>query len=265
MSLYLNLLKYSLKNPKRGLGLLESAYQSKEDKQHLHVYDNERVEFKQSLNGLFPSTDIPFLEFDQDTISLRNHLEEFQKKLEIQKFPSIEKPYPIDYSLEEQSGMFLYSLCRIVKPKIIVETGVAYGRSSSYILQALNDNKMGKLYSIDFTFRPWESKSMIGSAIPNNLKHRWEFIFGTSAEKLKPILNKLEKIDIFLHDSLHTFKNMMFEFETAWPFIKDDGFLLSDDILGNAAFFDFYSKFGGQHTVLSQGDKSAMGILQKVQ
>jgi hypothetical protein len=265
MSLYLNLLKFSLKNPKRGLQILESAYQSKEDKQHLHVYDNERVEFRQSLSGLFPSLNVPFEEFVQNTNSLRNHLEEFQKKMEMKKFPSIEKPYPTDYSLEEQSGMFLYSLCRIVKPEIIVETGVAYGRSSSYILQALKDNKKGKLYSIDFTFRPWESKSMIGSAIPKNLRDRWEFIFGPSSKKLKPVLNKLEKIDIFLHDSLHTFKNMMFEFQTAWPFIKDNGFLLSDDILGNAAFFDFYSKFGGQPTVLSQGGKSAMGILQKVQ
>lgn len=259
------MLKYSIRNPKKGLEILESAYQSKEDKQHLHVYDNERVEFKQSLNELFPSMDIPFEEFIQKTNSLRNHLEKFQEKLEMQKFPSREKPYPTDYSLEEQSGMFLYSLCRIVKPKIIVETGIAYGRSSSYLLQALNDNKIGKLYSIDFTFRPWESKSMIGSAIPNNLKYRWEFIFGPSSKKLKPILNELGKIDIFLHDSLHTFKNMMFEFQTVWPFIEEDGFLLSDDILGNAAFFDFYSKFGNHPTILSQGHKSAMGVLQKVQ
>jgi len=264
MSLYLNLLKFSLKNPKRGLQILESVYQSKEDKQHLHDYDNERLEFKQSLKVLFPSLNIPFEEFIQNTNSLRGHLEKFQKKLEVKKFPSLEKPYPIDYSLEEQSGMFLYSLCRIVKPEIIVETGVAYGRSSSYLLQALNDNKMGKLYSIDFAFRPWESESMIGSAIPKNLRDRWEFVFGASSEKLYPILKRLEKIDIFLHDSLHTYKNMMFEFQTAWPFIKDKGFLLSDDILGNAAFFEFYSKFGGQSIVLSQEEKSAMGILQKV-
>ena len=123
---------------------------------------------------------------------------------------------------------------------------------------------MGKLYSIDFAFRPWESESMIGSAIPKNLRDRWEFVFGASSEKLYPILKRLEKIDIFLHDSLHTYKNMMFEFQTAWPFIKDKGFLLSDDILGNAAFFEFYSKFGGQSIVLSQEEKSAMGILQKV-
>jgi len=263
MSLYLNLLKFSLKNPKRGLQIIESVYQSKDDKQHLHIYDNKRLDLKQSLKKLFPSIEIPFEEFIQNTISLKNHLEKFQKKMEMEEFPSVEKPYPIDYSLEEKSGIFLYSLCRIVKPKIIVETGVAYGRSSSYILQALNDNKIGKLYSIDFTFRPWESKSMIGSVIPKNLKNRWEFIFGPSSEKLHSILEKLGEIDIFFHDSLHTYKNMMFEFQTAWPFIKDEGFLLSDDILGNAAFFDFYSKFNKQSTVLIQDKKSAMGILKK--
>ena len=96
-----------------------------------------------------------------------------------------------------------------MKPKIIVETGVAYGKSSSYILKALKDNGFGKLYSIDFTFRPWETKEMIGSAIPEELKENWNFNFGPSSKKLKKVLLELNTIDIFLHDSLHTFKNMM--------------------------------------------------------
>jgi len=43
----------------------------------------------------------------------------------------------------------LYNLIRDTRPSIVVETGVASGVSTAYILQALEDNRKGKLYSID--------------------------------------------------------------------------------------------------------------------
>lgn len=43
----------------------------------------------------------------------------------------------------------LYTIIRIRKPDIVVETGVAQGVSSTFILQALEDNGRGQLYSID--------------------------------------------------------------------------------------------------------------------
>lgn len=46
----------------------------------------------------------------------------------------------------------LYVLVRTTKPKSIIETGVAGGDSSALILQALHDNKKGKLYSIDLPY-----------------------------------------------------------------------------------------------------------------
>ena len=44
---------------------------------------------------------------------------------------------------------YLYGICRRINPEIVVETGVSIGTSSSFILQALEDNKKGHLYSID--------------------------------------------------------------------------------------------------------------------
>ena len=34
---------------------------------------------------------------------------------------------------------------------------------------------------------------------------------------------------------------MSYEFETSWPYLTKNGFLLSDDIIDNNAFHDFYS------------------------
>jgi len=44
---------------------------------------------------------------------------------------------------------FLYAICRKLKPHVVIETGVHYGASSAFILQALYDNNFGHLYSID--------------------------------------------------------------------------------------------------------------------
>ena len=182
-------------------------------------------------------------------------------------FPSKEKPYPTDYSIHEDSRLFLYALCKIVKPDLVVETGVAYGISSAYILQALAENDKGTLYSIDNVFKPWESLEMIGNAIPSKIQDRWKLIIGTSSEKFDDLFQSLEKVDIFLHDSLHTYKNMLLEFQTAWPFIKNSGFLLSDDVIDNNAFLEFYLANKGHPILLenTENDKTTMGIIRKNQ
>jgi hypothetical protein len=135
----------------------------------------------------------------------------------------------------------LYVICRVLKPNVIIETGVASGLSSSHILQALEDNSAGKLYSIDlpnadneallkkvFTRLP-EGKGS-GWVIPDWLKGRWELRIGKSSDLLAPLLRELGSINLFLHDSEHSYENMMFEFGAAWPTIAEGGFLLSDDV-----------------------------------
>ena len=108
---------------------------------------------------------------------------------------------------------------------------------------------------------------MIGNAIPSKIQDRWKLITGTSSKKLDELFQSLEKVDIFLHDSLHTYKNMLLEFQTAWPFIKNSGFLLSDDIIGNNAFLEFYSANKGHPMLLEnmENGKIAMGIIRKNQ
>ena len=152
------------------------------------------------------------------------------------------------------AGYFLYLLVRALKPDIFVETGVSGGESSTFILQAMEDNKKGKLYSIDFpqaivekgltTISPEGTSS--GWLIPDYLKHRWDLTLGKSEDILLPLLKKLGKIDIFFHDSLHTYDHMLFEYNTCWDYIKHNGILISDDIAvmngkGHSPFVDFAS------------------------
>lgn len=145
---------------------------------------------------------------------------------------------------------FLYTITRILKPKVIVETGVNEGYSSQAILSALNSNNFGRLYSIDLpnVINAHDGKSYnlngqeVGYNVPSHLRKRWELRLGDSKVLLDPLLNELGEIDIFIHDSLHTYDHMLYEYLTAWPFINKKGLLISHDIQMNPAFKKFCSR-----------------------
>jgi hypothetical protein len=188
---------------------------------------------------------------------LQNQFDEYNsyinsKDFKISKFFKENPAGRLNRPSQGHAGFFLYILVRSLKPEFFLETGVSAGESSTYILQAMHDNNFGKLFSIDFpsaivekgltTIMP-EGKTS-GWAIPENLKDRWELSLGKSEELLPKILERQKEIDVFMHDSLHTYDHMMFEYTTSWDFIKKNGLLLSDDIVvmngkGHSPFVDF--------------------------
>jgi len=155
----------------------------------------------------------------------------------------------------------LYCLCRIVRPETVVETGVADGFSSSFILEALKKNNKGKLYSIDLPNQPDQELKqgrVTGWLIPDGLKENWSLLIGSSRDKLPDLLSRLKKIDIFYHDSDHSYENMIFEFNEAIPFVRKAGLVVSDDITDNNAFRDFC--YLGKYTSISL---FKLGVIRK--
>lgn len=55
--------------------------------------------------------------------------------------------------------------------------------------------------------------------------------------------------DIFIHDSEHSYQNMMFEFSWAANNVRPGGLILSDDVSWNDAFEDFLSLHPEMHPV----------------
>ena len=148
----------------------------------------------------------------------------------------------------------LYYFVRALRPGIIVETGVASGFSSAYLLQALHDNEYGALFSIDLpTTDPRgrlnedgvregvyvASPDQTGAAVPTALRDRWTLLLGSSQEVLPEFLDRHDSIGLFFHDSSHSREYMLWEYHQAWPHILPGGWLLSDDINWNSAFHDF--------------------------
>jgi predicted O-methyltransferase YrrM len=117
----------------------------------------------------------------------------------------------------------------------MVETGVAQGFSTYATLSAMKKNGKGKLFSIDY---PTTYQDV--GWLPRDKFDNWKLIVGKSKDELPNLLEKLGKIDCFLHDSEHRYENMMFEFKLAWKYLRKGGVLLCDEPTN--AFYDFIKK-----------------------
>jgi predicted O-methyltransferase YrrM len=137
-----------------------------------------------------------------------------------------------DFSL----GRLCYALARIKRPNVIIETGVCYGVTSSFMLKALEVNGRGSLYSIDLPPLGENADAFVGRLIPAGLRSNWKLNRGSSRKLLSGILRNIGAVDMFVHDSLHTYRNMRFEFELVAPHLTPDAIVVADDIEGNSAF-----------------------------
>jgi predicted O-methyltransferase YrrM len=170
------------------------------------------------------------------------------------------EPRAVDFMMAGEGGsvffneVTLYALVRGMRPSLVVETGGTPGKSTAFILRAMELNGVGHLSTIDVPPPPAPEAGRIPRAryhdllpagaasnwiVPESLRARHTLLLGRSRDRLPALLAGLDRVDIFLHDSDHSYENMMWEFEAAWPKVRDGGLLVSDDVLANTAFVDF--------------------------
>lgn len=75
--------------------------------------------------------------------------------------------------------------------------------------------------------------------VPDRLRARHRLILGDSREVLPRVFLEEPQVNVFFHDSLHTFDHMSFEYSLAWDHLQAGGILLSDDIFWSPAFHQF--------------------------
>ena len=148
----------------------------------------------------------------------------------------------------------LWCLIRHLRPERVVETGVAHGVTSRFILEALERNGAGHLWSIDLPPIDPEWRWQVGIAVDPRLGHRWSYVQGSSRRRLCGVLAGLGPIDLFVHDSLHSARNVLFELEHAFPAVREGGALVVDDIDANCGFHQFIQGTRGQKAMVCEAE-----------
>jgi predicted O-methyltransferase YrrM len=145
----------------------------------------------------------------------------------------------------------IWHIVRHLRPVHIVETGVARGFTSRGILEALERNGSGYLWSIDLPpALKSELHGQVGAAVLDRLRQRWSYIRGASAQRLPELLSRLGHIDLFVHDSRHTERNVRFEMDRAWAALRPGGVMVIDDIDLNWGFRSFTQTFSGHQSLV---------------
>lgn len=233
-------LRFALKNPVYTLGSLRNEL----------AYEDER--FLSSITEVPARTIRKFLQEPIQTDFFASRLKEAEAAFHALTIESAD--------FYAKKVLLQYAAVRAFRPETVVETGVANGVSSAYLLLAPEANGCGTLHSIgldDPQYLP--GGKSLGWVVPEQLRHRWKLLIGDSREQLPMLLNDLRSIDVFVHDSLHTYDHMLFEYRTAYPYLRPDGLLLSDDALWNQAFPEFTREAGVSQARILRG----VGFLKK--
>ncbi len=163
-----------------------------------------------------------------------------------------------------------YVLVRAWKPRVFLETGVLHGLTTSFILDAFARNGSGTLVSIDlpsyFEAGPANQDGYDDTLPPGcepgwlvhpDYRGNWRLVLGRSLDQMPKLLDELGGLDLFLHDSEHTYETMTGEMSLVWEALSEGGLLICDNIDSNAAFEDFCRNVAREPVLLPeaiQGD-----------
>jgi len=211
-----------------------------------------------SLELLAGYLNVEFIKIDQlykELLGDRQFLDEINEQIQKVR-PTYQKGIFRHNSLESVDWfaiqrIILYVLIRLYRPSVCLETGVFYGGTTCFILNALRRNNFGKLISIDLPRNADDKSSrhyLVGDSedIPKGLdigfivhpaqKERWTLLMGNSLEEIPRVG---EKIDLYNHDSDHSFDFIKQEMNLLWDKLNSNALIMADDLDWSNGFYSF--------------------------
>ena len=142
--------------------------------------------------------------------------------------------HPIDPAtgISVAEGMWIYELCRKIKPQATLEIGLAHGFSTIYFLAALTANAGGRHTAID----PLQLKTPgrwagIGLAHARRLGgERFRFIEERSFAALTYLTETSECFDVIFVDGRHFFDVVLTEFTLSAELCSIGGYIILHDM-----------------------------------
>jgi predicted O-methyltransferase YrrM len=156
-------------------------------------------------------------------------------------------------------GELAYAITRALRPDTVVETGVAVGLTSAYVLAALTDNRHGELHSVDLPPPQMVAEELVGAAVPAELRGRWRYHWGSARRLLAGVLRDTAGgRRCFIHDSDHRYRNVRWELETAWRALAPGDVIVCDDAHLHAGFTDTARAVGAHPRLIRQRDREGV-------
>ncbi|MEN9506959.1 MAG: hypothetical protein RI958_2885 [Actinomycetota bacterium] len=226
-------------------------------KARLHLLDMSDVRqlMPTQLNDLVQACDL-WSESPEDILGFAGltidtgHISEYHdaSRAVERRAAEVAMPYPTWFDVAPRTEQLLFLLVRSSRPDVVVETGIGNGRSSAIILAAMDLNGTGVLHSVDID-------DHIGALVPD--RHpRWVTHIGDgSPAALEGFLRDAGPVDIFIHDSDHSYRAQRAEYEIAERYGSSRFLLASDDVNWSNAFLDHCTTRGLSSAVLSDVTK----------
>ena len=147
----------------------------------------------------------------------------------------------------KEDGIKIYNFVKEKKIERIVETGVCYGFSSSYLLEAMQEVN-GILISIEPKLMP-RNKLIV----PEEFYPRWLAVQDFSTNYLDRLLKEYTPVEMFLYDSKHDYENMILEYVTAHN--NRVKYIASDDCGGpycGTVWKDFINQYSYRELIIGR-------------
>lgn len=128
-----------------------------------------------------------------------------------------------------EQGMWLYSLCRQVKPKAILEIGLAYGFSTIYFLAAIRENGLGNHTAVDPFQDDWQGIGKL-QAQKLDMGDCFRLVEEMSAPALVHFADRGEMFDVIFIDGNHVFDAIVVDFALSAELCPMGGHIILDDM-----------------------------------
>jgi hypothetical protein len=239
----------------------------------LHSLGHLGARLEATLDRLHPLSDVPRIGFDDLVprlgdalgIPLQPYLDEPEVDALGRRADTAATIHdagpPLVHDADPGLARTCYLLCRALRPEVVVETGVANGVTSSFVLQALELNGSGELHSVDLA-PPGTDPALVGRLVPAELRMRWTLHRGASKDVLPGLVRGLGPIGLFVHDSRHTYRNVTRELRTVSDRLGRPAAVVVDDAERHSALQDWAADAGADlvELVEEQGKAALFGV-----
>ena len=132
--------------------------------------------------------------------------------------------------IPREQGMILYHLCLERKPEVVLETGLAYGFSTIFMLTALRENGQGRHIAID----PYQTRHWKGVGAQRGLQLGMNNRFDVIEDRAEYVIPKFTaerlRVQLVFIDGDHRFDSAMLDFTLAARLCEVGALIVIDDL-----------------------------------